>query len=439
MAMIGALRHRLLPLLRSERGIALPTAIFAMLASFGLASAAVLSSVDAQRGTRRDQDSKSAIAAADAGASVALLRLNRFQSSLTDATPCVGPAGESQTASGGWCPATPAESVGGVTFSYQVSAFKKGSELSVVATGAAGTVSRRVEVGLVSYNGKNVFADERVIGQDGITLEGTPDIRTDIGTNGNVELIGSGTICGNIRHGVGKTAPKPDCDGEVSEGNKSLPAVTPPEGISTNNSNCRLAADCANSSEVDTYTKKRSSTDPWDSVKKNINVAQNASLTMGGGDYFVCGLFVGPGQLIMAAGAHVRIFVDTPENCGLAAGATQVEVSANANIVSTGYKPSEGHYEVPGIYMLGSGAVKLNGNSGTNELVLYAPSSAVEMGGNATWIGMIAGKTLQLHGTPRIESDPNMTPPDITLQSLWERTHYVECTGAGVSPPNAYC
>jgi hypothetical protein len=38
-----------------------------------------------------------------------------------------------------------------------------------------------------------------------------------------------------------------------------------------------------------------------------------------------------------------------------------------------------------------------------------------------------------------VESAAGMIPPEITLQGLWERTHYVECTGAAVSPPNAYC
>ena len=59
----------------------------------GLAGAAVMSSVNVQQGTHRDGDSKSAIAAADAGANVALLRLNRYASAFSTATPCLGAAG----------------------------------------------------------------------------------------------------------------------------------------------------------------------------------------------------------------------------------------------------------------------------------------------------------------------------------------------------------
>ena len=421
--------------------MALPTALFAMIASMALASAAILSSVDVQQGTARDHDSKEAIAAADAGASVALLRLNRFQSSLSSTYPCVGPAGEAQAASAGWCPETASESVGGASFTYRVSAYDGTGIYSVVATGTSDTVSRRVEVGLVSYSGKNVFADEKLIGRDDINVVGTPDIRTDIGTNGSLEGNGTPTLCGNIRVGIGRgeDAPTPDCGGELSEGEKNLPEVTPPADIATNNSNCRLALTCAKATEVDTYTKNRTSTKPWSTTARKIEVSSNAKLTMGGADYFVCGLFINNGEVIMAAGANVRIFVDTPENCGLSPGTTQVEITGNANIVSTGYNPSQGTFEVPGIYVLGESTVKLNGNSGTNELMLYAPHSPIEFGGSATWRGMMAGSSITMHGTPRIESDPNIKEPDITLATLLQRTRYVECTGVAVSPPDASC
>jgi hypothetical protein len=435
MAAIGNLRHRLVRMLRSESGMAVPTALMALIASFALASAAVLASVDVQQGSKRDRNSKSAIAAADAGASVALLRLNRYQDTLMDGEECVGPAGEVLTPSEGWCPPTPQTGVGSSTYSYQLSAYT-GGEVNVIASGTAGGVTRRVEVGLVSVDGKNVFADERLIGKDNITMEGTPDIRTDVGTNGSVEQKGSGTICGDIRHGVGQSGPEPDCDGELLEEDKNLPEVAVPTEFP---SNCRLSATCEDPSEVDTYSKQRTSKAPWEDPPGYINVGSNSTLTMGGSDYLVCGLFVGPGNLIMAAKSQVRIFVDTPENCGLAPGALQVVFDGNANITSTGYNPSEGSFAVPNIYLLGNGGVKLTGNSGTNELILYAPYSEVEMGGNATWIGMIAGKTLRLHGTPRIESDPGMAPPEIRMQSLWQRTHYVECAGPSETPPDRYC
>jgi len=451
MPFLARLRLRFRILLKSESGMALPTALFAMIASLGLASAAVMSSVGVQQGTGRDHDSKEAIAAADAGANLALLRLNRFLGSLSLANPCAGPAGESQTPTAGWCPATPVEYVGEAFYSYRISAYNGTGTLSVVSVGTASGVSRRVDVGLYSTNGRNPFADEKLIGQDGIRLKGGVTIRTDQGTNGDITLTSekgkSATLCGNMRHGVGKKSPTPGCNKEVLEGQRNLPGVEPPVGIATSNSNCRLSVTCSPKTEVDTFTaikgKKesagtRTSTQPWDAKHTTINIPNNSRLSMGGRDYYVCGLFVN-GELIMNAGSEVRIFVRPPQECNLSAGAVQVEFTANATIVSTGYIPQQGSYTIPGIYVIGESTVKLSGNSGTNELLLYAPYSSVEIQGDATYQGMIAGKSLEIQGNATVESDPNIKKPNITEASLLSRTRYVECTGASASPPDASC
>jgi hypothetical protein len=430
--------------------MALPTALFAMIASMALASAAVLSSVDVQQGFSRDHASKEAIAAADAGASVALLRLNRFQSKLTAATPCVGPAGETLLSSAGWCPATTAEKVGDATYTYRVSAYAGTGTYNVIAVGTSGTVSRRVDVGLVSYNGKNIFADEKLIGQDGIELKGGVTVKTDIGTNGNIELNSENgkapILCGDLRHGLGKSAPTPKCNGSVEEGEKNLPSITLPSNISTENSNCRLVPKCSSKSEVDTYTTckgkkceevKRTKTEPWDAEHKNINIPNNSTLSMGGRDYLVCGIFVN-GELIMNAGSEIRIFVDTPEHCGLKAGATQIKFTSTAIISSTGYNAQNG-YKIPGIYVLGESKIELSGSSGTNEVMIYAPKSEIDLGGNATYQGMMAAKKMVLHGNPTFESDANIKEPAIAFASLLARTRYVECIGATATPPNANC
>jgi hypothetical protein len=424
---------------RDERGIAVPTALMALVATFAISSVAVMSTVDVQQGTKRDHDSKEAIAAADAGANIALLRLNRYQSALTVAHPCIGPNGEYQTAVSGWCPATTTESVGGATYSYAISAYAGTGPLNVVSVGSSGTVKRRVNVALTSSKGKGVFADEKFVGQDKIEVNGNIRIEADIGTNGFITKNGaSGTICGDERHGIGKSAPTPSCSGVKTEENRELPAIVPPANIATENANCMLSQKCTSGpyvGKVDTFTKQN----PWTASTRVIDVGSNGTLTMNGNDYFICQLKVGPGTLYMSAQAHVRIFIDTPQNCGLASGANQVDISGNANIVSSGYNPKQGIYEIPSIYLLGNGGVTITANSGTNHVMIYAPQSAIDFGGNAEWIGMIAGKSIYMHGNPFFRSDSNLKEPDITYTGLFQRNRYVECTGATASPPNASC
>jgi len=426
---------------RNERGIAVPTALMALIASFALGSVAVMSTVNVQKGTERDHDSQEAIAAADAGANIALLRLNRFLPYLTAAHPCVGPNGEYQTAVNGWCPSTATEPVGGASYSYMVSAYTANGEVDIVSVGSSGDVSRRISVALKTYSGKNVFADERVIGQDDIIINGNPRINTDIGTNGSITGKGNPTICGNDRHGPGKEAPTPSCDGEKHEGEKDLPAITPPENIETENDNCRLARNCTGlkAGQIDTYSKKVSSTDPWDAPDRVINVGSSQTLTMGGSVYWVCELNV-QGKLYIPAEATPQIFVDTPENCGLDPGARQVYVGAGGVIESNAYNPDQGQYEVPEIYVLGDGFVNIVGTPKSgNEVMIYAPNSEIEIGGNSEWNGMIAGKTLKISGNAEVRSDPNIEPPEITLAGNFERTRYVECVGSTASPPDASC
>lgn len=439
---LRSLRRRLNAPWADERGIAVPTALMALVATFALASVAVISTVNVQQGTHRDHDSKEAIAAADAGASIALLRLNRFLPSYSATQRCLGPNGESQTPSAGWCPSTEPASIGGATYSYQVSEFTGSGTLDVISVGESGSVTRRVDVTMFSVNGKNVFADEKLIGESEIEFDGSSaKVETSIGTNGNIVNSGNSnpTICGNERHGTGKEAqPKPSCGKEVTESDRTLPPITLPENLATVNDNCRVAQNCTGSKAglIDTYTKKNST--PWVEPRK-IDV-QSATLTIGGENYFVCKVTVGgSGAIVMQAGAHARIFVDTPEHCGMEAGAVQVEMTGNSVITASAFNPSQGLYDVPGIYMLGDGTVRLGGTSGTNEFMLYAPQSRVELFGNATYTGMIAGNTVQISGNPTMKSNSKIKEPEIFLQSLLQRSRYVECTGPGGSTPNADC
>ena len=68
--------------------MALPVALFAMIAGMALASAAVVATVNVQQGSHRDSATKSAIAIADAGANIARMRIDRYAVVLAD-HPCM--------------------------------------------------------------------------------------------------------------------------------------------------------------------------------------------------------------------------------------------------------------------------------------------------------------------------------------------------------------
>jgi len=458
MRFLRPLRARLRHLAVSEHGFALPTALFATIASLGLASAAVIASVDVQQGTKRDSASKSSIAAADAGASVALLRLNRYASAFTSSTPCLAaPAGTlvlSAASSGGWCPGI-SGTVGSATYSYWVGPAAVDSTRTVVATGTSGNVTRRIAISFKTTTVGSIFDSAGVIGQDKITMTNNSDIRVGVGTNGDVSLSNSANICGNIRHGVGKKVSFENSSGQCSgygesEGNQTLPEVSTfmPTDIATNNYNYRLAQ-CVSKEkpvgcETDTYTDKRSSTVPWNLTTRTISTEHNETLTLGGGDYWICRLELGNNShLVMASGAKVRLFFDTPEHCGIKSGGTQVEISNHADITATGYSPTIGNYEVPGLYLMGSTTIPTvanwSNNTETNELIFYAPHTDISIDNKATYIGVLAGKTVTIGNHAVVKQDAGFKGPQLGGATIYQRQSYVECTGATASPPNAYC
>lgn len=512
---LPALRRRLHSLVHGESGMALPVALMATIASVALAGAAVISSVDVQHGTKRDNGSKSAIAAADAGASVARLRLNSYATSLTAETPClnVGLGGTLEAGAAavdGWC--APIEgTVGSSTYSYRVSPVGGSCEtyeLCIVSTGYADNVSRRIELGFSEEGPGSEGSGEEpgggepggggegeggseeqtgngiegLIGVDDVEIDNNADARVSVGTNGNIHVHNNGNVCGNIRHGIGKEAKFDNngtqCDGyTVSEGNTTVTPVSSfiPSDIATNNSNYRLVQ-CTGTNvpagcQTDTYSKKWSSTVPWNASTRTIETSNNTTLTLGGGDYFVCRLLLSNNShLIMADGAQVRVFFDTPENCGLSSGAKQIDVSNNANITSTGYQPTLGKFDVPGFYLLGSDAIETkvewSNNSGTNEFVLYAPKSNIELRNNAVFYGVIVGKTVHLQNNAIVLQDAGFVPPSEIIpggeSSEEEETEseggeggegeptasnlrwftpqgYVECSGSAGATPNSDC
>jgi hypothetical protein len=511
MQVLGPIQRRLTKLARSERGMALPVALFAMIAGTALASAAVVATVNVQQGSHRDSSTKSAIAVADAGANIARTRINRYAVVLAT-KPCLklGATGVLEGAvaeSDGWCPAVTG-TVGGGKYSYRVS--PAGStcgeyRLCVVATGTVGEVSRRIEVaynesavtqtnstnttgttttgttttGTTGTSGSTGF--EGLIGLDGIEVNGNADIRVGVGTNGNVTAVGNADICGDIRHGIGKEwkheGNAKQCPGyQVTEGNKSLPPVSSfmPSDIATSNSNYRLVqcaatkpAPAPTGCELDTYSgAKRSSTKPWDPSTRSINIEANTTLTVSGGDYWICSLSVsGNAQLIMSASAQVRFFFDTPENCKLSSGANQISLTGNSRIASTNKTV------LPAFYLLGSTtiptSVSLGGNANTeDEFVVYGPNTTMNIVGNATYKGVIAGKKVVVTGNGKVENDSAYKPPPeitpvtetktetkgsgttgstttttSTVARYYSPQFYIECTGTAApgAAPNASC
>lgn len=457
--------------LRSERGMAMPVVLTVIVIGLGFSAATVTAAVSALSGSTVDQDSKAALAIADAGAERALVTYNKI--ATTDPLPCVTKTGSGAsatfnkstlpTSSTVWCTAIggasdPDATVGNGYFTYWVKpclfgingsggctpgpgGWAKVRQVKIVAQGYQDGVTRRVSVvatGVIGSLSGGIPNGTKAVGLNGITTDGSADIDYDMGTNLDVTMLGASSVCGNIQVGPGHQVinPSHQCSGySVTQGTITLTPVDI-TAVNASNSNSRLTN--INQPGQDTKTGSGFS---WNPTTRTLTLTGNTTVTLGGFSYSLCKLDIqGNSQLIMAAGANAKIYIDSPEACGQASPANQVSVTGNSTILSTGWDPSRNSYELPAIYMVGSTSrtttAVFTGNSKLdNQFALYAPRTDVTLWGNTTYIGNVAGKTLSIGGSAHLVSDLNVPPIGAggSTYIVYTQGSYVECGPSGAT------
>lgn len=435
---------------RSERGFALPTVLMIIVAGLGLGGAAVAASIQAQSGSVRDEDSKDALAAADAGVQLALYRQNKIATSSTQ--PCVVSGGGGSLAPGsaaadGWCPAWTG-TVGGRSYTYRVKPWTLVGtsqtgvkrQLSVVSVGGADNVSRRIDVVATAKDGSGVFGAFSALGRDQVTINGSSNIGnattpTNAASNGDITTASSGQLCGDAKHGPGHDFSGNQCPGyQVFEEELTLPPVDPGTAW-TDNSNGRFFTQDPKQGNV-----------TWNATTRALTMTGGGRVTLGASDkpYSFCQLNMsGNSQLIVAQGSVVTIIFHSPETCGQTGNpVTQVNMTGSTELVTTSGNP----YDLR-VVMTGSEAIPtkahFTGNSGS-EMTIYAPQTDVELWGSTTYYGAVAGKTLTLGGNAKFLNDDRAGQAQLPISIVYHRDRYVECTGGAMpagagTHPDDYC
>jgi hypothetical protein len=400
------------PRLASEDGVALPVVILGLVAAFALSTATVIASVNAQSGTVRDQGSKEALAAAEAGVSEALLHYNR----LRTADPNVCVSGTTTLVAGpkqanGWC-APQTRTLAGTTntYTYSVRPDIAGGELEIVSSGNVGGVTRRVDVTAYSSGGQQPFTDSSIIGLDGITIDPSAVIAADVATNGGITISSSGQlICEDAHVGPGRsvTGGTSTCQADQA-GTPPLPPVNPGSVWTTNN-NSRICVE-------DRMTPN--CTGAWNPTTRVLSM-QNKTLTLGaaGGtyNYSLCRIVLqnGNAAIYIAGGSTVRIYFGSPEQCGLTTTASrvQLDMGSGSKIESTGAEPAHLAMLFVGSSNL-STTINLRSNAVDNQVctsdfVIYAPLSHVNFMANAHYCGAIAARSVKINSQASITASAN--------------------------------
>lgn len=450
--------------LSSEAGFAVPTVLLMLVAALGLAGVAVSASIQGQGGTVRDQQSKAALAVAESGTSQALLQYNRY-GLVAGPAPCA-PVGGTTPDAEGWCPQVTGIPVNGGAVTYRVrptgSVLPGGqvawTDLEIVSTGSMDGTTRRIELSASSSSGQSPFLDADVKATDGITLASNSKIKSGTATNGDITVASNASLCGPASVGVGKDVKgagphyaNTDCTGVGSEveGEISLPQVNQGTAATINDNGRLFSKDLISVKEGKTCWNgfdgdgRRADCGP-----RELMIDTRSSVTLGGSVYSFCKLTLrSNGSLYIApSGEEVtKIYFDSPEACKYGPGTAQFDLSSNARITST-----TGSAADVALLFVGSPytstKITVHSNNAvdaacTQNFVIYAPYTDIELAANTKFCGALAGKSVTLNSHAEIRTSSgtdSFVLPNTAPHYVAER--FVDCvTTVAAGPPDAGC
>ena len=425
---------------RAEDGSALPVVLLALVVVFALASVTVMGSVNSQRGTTRDQNTKAALAAADAGVSNALLRYNTIKTT-SSADICKPVGGTTASGAGGWCPVAATGSIdrGGYTVAVKPTA----TQLEVVSTGTVDGVSRRVHVVANSSGGLQPFSAAGVIGLDFINVNSNAHLTGNVATNGNIQLNSNSSInCTSAQVGVGRQVlqnANTTITCPTTQGTISLPPVNPGD-VATNNSNGRICT-------LDPISGQQCN-QAWNATTRILQLNSNSSVTLGasGGtyNYFFCQLTLNANSsMYIAGGATVRIYFGSPDSAPCLNQSSPMNLNSNSKILPTGAGPVDIALLVVGSDTK-STSINLNSNtqlvSCPQSFVLYAPRTAVTFNSNSQFCGGLAAKSLLFNSNfGGVNNAGTQFQLPNTVAGHFAPEDYVECAVVTGATPSTGC
>jgi type II secretory pathway pseudopilin PulG len=439
--------------LAAEQGFAVPTVLLMIVAALGMAGIAVSASIQGQSGTVRDQQSKSALAVAESGASQALLHYNRY-GIVPELNPCE-PIGSTGPDGNGWCAPVTGSAVNGGTTTYYVKPDPAGGELEIVSVGIFGGVTRRINIAASSSSGQRMFVDADVKSEDGITLDSNSEIHSGSATNGNITLASNAKHCGQASVGIGKELTgsgyysdiKCTTSGSVLEDEISLPPVNQGTAAEINDNGLLFEKDlisgkkgdaCWNGFDGDGKKSKSCGA-------RELLVDNNSSVTLGGEVYSFCKLTLkSNSSLYIAQGKYVTIYFDSPEACNYPSGTTQLELLSNSRITA-----AVGKAVNVALLFVGSTAratnIVLNSNTAVDgpceqNFVIYGPYTDIELDSNTKFCGAMAGKSIHLDSNAEIWTSsgtdswvvPNTAPHFVV-------NRFVDCSTSTAVVPDEGC
>ncbi len=281
----------------------------------------------------------------------------------------------------------------------------------------------------------NPFSEFQVIGDDSVDMDSNSSVDANVATNGTMTLNSNSQICGAIQvppgGAVDFNSNADQCDGYgILNGTVDLPLVNQ-GNVATVNSNGRFfSQDIRSSSGVS-----------WNSSTRTLSMSSNSSLTLGGVNYSFCRLQMSSNTTIyIAAGANIRVYFDSPENCNQSSGTVQMDLNSNSQITTTNGSPAAAAFLFVGSQTRAT-AAQLNSNTTlcNFEVILYGPLTDFDLDSNTNVCGGVAGKTVHMDSNAHVGTHPGTADFSLPMPTHFLATRYVECTSSATGAPDGGC
>ena len=445
--------------LTDERGVALPVALAVLVTVAGLATVAARAAIVSNNQSFRDNNAKRAVQAAAAGLQAAVYQTNLMQPADNQ---CVHKDTSSGALTNGaleadnWCRPQTEDLGDGAGYTMQISAATLSTsstglgiaQRKVVSYGTVNGVRRRAVVTINAGRGAPVFPPGfAVMVRDSINLMNNAVFNGHVGSNGAINLKNNSHACGDVVTGPGKTATigknATQCAGyTVYSASEPFDLQPVDLTLATPNDNIRLTNMKASPQGSPRDTCSNCSRVEWSSSTRVLDVQNNGVLTLSGDVYLLCRLEVRSGGTIQipARTTPLRIYIDTPENCGGSTG--MGSVLWDGNLVNL-YSPPH----ALGILVAGSPTkgttVDPPTNDATSPVGIYAPNSTVKLKNNVQFTGAIVAKSITAMNNAVFTWDPSISGlvsgSDIRFYQVATGS-YKECTGTATgTAPDSGC
>jgi Tfp pilus assembly protein PilX/cytoskeletal protein CcmA (bactofilin family) len=447
--------------LTGEAGFVLPTAMIVLLILTVLIGAAVTVASQTSTSTTRDNNTKAALEAAEAGLQTASYRLSKLEPKESKLCINGSVVVESECKSS-------SESLGnGATFQYwtskglavgekcageTIATVTNPAPRCITSVGTVNGVQRRLQAS-TSLSRPPLFEVEGILGYKSVSISNNGKLEGEIGTNGTIKLSPGVTVTKSDLGPSGKVEANGGSPGSITTNTSPFELPTVPIGKSSESA--KTTAECkpplpgeapAAGPNCDfriTYGINKTNpteADPasgvtFNSSIRSLSMSNGSSLELYEGIYNFCDFQVtgNNATLKTAIGSKVEIFIDSAKR---AKSGCEGDSEAGKFVFKNGLtieNPNKNATYLQIYVYDGSGGTIGFKNNSSSEFygTIVAPESKIEISNNGSFTGAIEAKEVELTNNFKFKWDVN----DKELRketTTYERKGWEECTpGSG--------